>query len=918
MDLGQIVLRLALIVVVNFFLFCSAMATLSGFNYSLPVNILPSESLRNGDQFGNTYFDIIFSPDSYFAGHSIALWGNYALISATGKQYGDASNPQTGIVYAFGKTIYGWWKQQKTIVNQGSKDNAFGESVSLCDGLALIGAWKDSTYGTYSGRAFIYRTYIINDVIGFENMQSLVPQNSEAGDFFGFSVAVLANYGDYNSGIAVIGAFGHNKNGNVMDTGAVYIFTSLDGQWTQVAMLEAPDAAAFDSFGWSVAAHGYGVVVGAPDATESGGAGMGAAYVYEFTERSFSSSTVTWNYNMILKLSSASEGSSNSMYGVDVDIYNSTSGVLTVAIGACLDSTKGFHSGAVFIYSRVPKQDLFREFVVESSENNNNNKDNKNNNVEYKSYWKYYNTDTFISDNYGDYWIMEAAIYGRSQLMRIGRAISMRDGVLLAGGDMSGMGKGTAILYGRQVTNHHTNNHIRYGALRNSTWRYAATLRNTMGSNGDFFGSSLALLGTDAFVGAYLTMDKKMSSDSGSNQGDKHYPGAAYAFSSTAKPQSVTVESTSNWEKVLPLGFVGTVVFAVGAVLILIAGFLFYRSVAGGSKKGPKYDSASLDGSVNDGSANQSDAASTKLDVSERQAPIDPAHQGEARKRASKWFPSTANVNANPRQVQIGADTGGDVGNAYPRGDSPFLPNAGGGGPGRYFTGSPSSPPGVVYTQNAGIGSTSSHSSGTSGAPVVSFNPNANVAPTSAYNNPPRPPQTFYSGGISPPMASQASNPSPYGRFSATSSGAVADTPPPQLSRVAFPPASSPNMYQSPQGPGAVPPAGGGGGGTVGAAQNRAGPRQSKTRISYPRQSPYATAPVNVSGMYYGNNPSAPTAPSSTVSFAGTAAGSGGPVGGMVGAPSGVSPPGYTPSVRPMPETGGSIYSSPPPYFPSP
>ena len=80
------------------------------------------------------------------------------------------------------------------------------------------------------------------------------------GDKFGYAVAV-------DGDIAVIGAYQDDDNG--ADSGAVYVFTRVEGVWTQAAKLTASDSAAYDNFGISVAVDGdtNTVVVGAPGTT---------------------------------------------------------------------------------------------------------------------------------------------------------------------------------------------------------------------------------------------------------------------------------------------------------------------------------------------------------------------------------------------------------------------------------------------------------------------------------------------------------------------------------------------------------------------------------------------------------------------------------------------------------------------------
>src|SRR5690606_22511648 len=69
---------------------------------------------------------------------------------------------------------------------------------------------------------------------------------------------------------------------NGMDgfAGAVYVFTRTDAGWTETQKLTSSDAAGLDNFGWSVAISGTTALIGAPYADIDGASDQGAAYVF--------------------------------------------------------------------------------------------------------------------------------------------------------------------------------------------------------------------------------------------------------------------------------------------------------------------------------------------------------------------------------------------------------------------------------------------------------------------------------------------------------------------------------------------------------------------------------------------------------------------------------------------------------------
>jgi hypothetical protein len=104
----------------------------------------------------------------------------------------------------------------------------------------------------------------------------LAASDGEAGDTFGFSVAVSGE-------TVVVGAFGDDIGAN-MDQGSAYVFVRPAGGWAgalaENAKLIASDGAAFDDFGVSVAVSGDTVVVGALFNDVGDNIGQGSAYVF--------------------------------------------------------------------------------------------------------------------------------------------------------------------------------------------------------------------------------------------------------------------------------------------------------------------------------------------------------------------------------------------------------------------------------------------------------------------------------------------------------------------------------------------------------------------------------------------------------------------------------------------------------------
>ncbi len=172
---------------------------------------------------------------------------------------------------------------------------------------------------------------VAHDDPGPRQVARLMASDASAQDLFGFSVAVSGD-------TAVIGARAHNTTAGV-DTGSAYVFTRSGSSWTQRAELTASDAAAYDSFGYSVAIDGDVVVVGAYAHDTTAGVNAGSAYVFVRTGS-------TWSEQAKL---AASDGGTGHEFGRDVAVSGDT-----VIVGAdAADKTPDDEAGAAYVFTRT-------------------------------------------------------------------------------------------------------------------------------------------------------------------------------------------------------------------------------------------------------------------------------------------------------------------------------------------------------------------------------------------------------------------------------------------------------------------------------------------------------------------------------------------------------------------------------------
>ncbi len=159
----------------------------------------------------------------------------------------------------------------------------------------------------------------------------LLADDAEAGDRFGFSVAV-------DGDTALIGAFLHDDAGS--SSGSAYVFTRDGmGNWSQQAKLTAGDAAADDQFGFSVSVAGDTALIGAPlDDDDVAGNASGSAYV-------FMRSGTTWTQQA--KLTADDDADVNDNFGNSVSVDGDTA-----LIGAHFNDDASNDSGSAYVFTR--------------------------------------------------------------------------------------------------------------------------------------------------------------------------------------------------------------------------------------------------------------------------------------------------------------------------------------------------------------------------------------------------------------------------------------------------------------------------------------------------------------------------------------------------------------------------------------
>lgn len=209
---------------------------------------------------------------TWLAGFSVATDGQTALVGVPNGEPvpGGISKLRGGRVVVFERdSCTGTWSETAVLsAPDASSYDAFGSSVAVSNGIALVGSPGDDDFGASSGAAYVFRR-TGPGVWTFET--KIWAADTVGGDNFGTSVSLRGT-------LAAIGAPGNDQKAS--NAGAVYAFERLGpGIWVQKPKALAIDGAVADQLGTSVSTDGTTVVGGAPG-HDANGSNAGAMYKF--------------------------------------------------------------------------------------------------------------------------------------------------------------------------------------------------------------------------------------------------------------------------------------------------------------------------------------------------------------------------------------------------------------------------------------------------------------------------------------------------------------------------------------------------------------------------------------------------------------------------------------------------------------
>jgi hypothetical protein len=410
----------------------------------------------------------------YF-GYSVAVSGDIAVVGAYGE---DAGGSAAGAAYVFQRDAGGdnWGEVAKLVASDAEAGDYFGYSVAVSGEIAIVGAYGEDAGGSAAGTAYVFQ----RDVGGADNwgeVAKLVASDAEAGDYFGYSVAVSGD-------VAIVGGYGEDEWGSA--AGAAYVFQRDWGganNWGEKKKLPASDAGAGDSFGYSVAVAGDIAIVGAYG-EDAGGSDAGAAYVFQRDN----GGTDSWGE---VKKLVASDPQAADYFGVSVAV-----GGDNAVVGATYEDERGSAAGAAYVFQRdVGGSDKWGQVK------------------------KLMADDAEAGDHFGS-----------------GVAVGGDIMVGAAGEDAKGSDAGAAYVFGEDM-----------GGTDN--WGQVEKLMASDAQAGDFFGASVSLVegGGTAFAGAYF--EDARGSDAGAAYAFRSLPsvGGIQALPDRARPEGAATPAGGPW-----------------------------------------------------------------------------------------------------------------------------------------------------------------------------------------------------------------------------------------------------------------------------------------------------------------------------------------------------------------------------------
>ena len=233
------------------------------------LNNAPAFAQQAYIKASNAESDDRFGDVIALSGDTLVVGAPYEDSAATGID-GSQTNGATdsGAVYVFVRSGSTWTQQAYIKANNSEAGDQFGYSVAIFGDTLIVGApYEDSAPGDIIPSNSLTNAgaaYVFIREAGVWSQQAMLKAaNAEANDIFGGAVTI-------GQSRALVGASGEDSNGSgptnndASAAGAAYVFLRTSGVWAQEAYLKASNAEANDEFGHGLALGFDSAVVSAP------------------------------------------------------------------------------------------------------------------------------------------------------------------------------------------------------------------------------------------------------------------------------------------------------------------------------------------------------------------------------------------------------------------------------------------------------------------------------------------------------------------------------------------------------------------------------------------------------------------------------------------------------------------------------
>jgi len=200
-------------------------------------------------------------------GNFMASAGDYLLV---GVPENKANGPKSGCAFLFEKTDGEWKQTDRWIPSDGHEGAHFGQSVTIGENWAAVGAYKSDSYCTDCGGVYLYR----KNENTWEYFTTLIPEDVKNGDHFGNAIHLEGD-------LLAVGAYFDDDLG--ANSGSVYLYHFVNDHWKLLSRINARDGQEGDAFGSDVHINAPWLAVGAYGRSQNGFF-SGGAYIYKLSE----------------------------------------------------------------------------------------------------------------------------------------------------------------------------------------------------------------------------------------------------------------------------------------------------------------------------------------------------------------------------------------------------------------------------------------------------------------------------------------------------------------------------------------------------------------------------------------------------------------------------------------------------------